>query len=139
MYAKRTIYLHSSAYFNVNNRIRKFNKHHFKHSFKVIGVIRRDDGQICYRVKGGYITADKSAVTNAYEYSLPRKVKVIDPNGIYSHKDKHFDAGNRMQFIKRGTRLKVADVVRDGNAARFMLKNGMFITSNKTRVKKSLF
>ena len=139
VYAKRTIYLHSSAYFNVNNRIRKFNKHHFKHSFKVIGVIRRDDGQICYRVKGGYITADKSAVTNAYEYSLPRKVKVIDPNGIYSHKDKHFDAGNRMQFIKRGTRLKVADVVRDGNAARFMLKNGMFITSNKTRVKKSLF
>ena len=135
VYAKKPIYLHRDIYFSPDNRIKKYRRRH--QGFKVIKIIRRNDGSLCYKVAGGYITADPAYITNVLASSIPRVVKVINPRGIYVHKSKHFDTGNIMKLLSKGTRIRIADVVQDGNKKRFQLRNGYYITSDRHQVKKA--
>ncbi|AQW21301.1 1,4-beta-N-acetylmuramidase [Lentilactobacillus curieae] len=83
-------------------------------------------------VASWYSTTEKH-VKPSYFTSLPANKKVTTSKAIYQYSDKNFK--NRIKKITAGKTLSVSSVVKsDGNAYRFQLTNGNFITANKAYV-----
>ncbi|GAY73600.1 GH25 family lysozyme [Lentilactobacillus kosonis] len=84
------------------------------------------------KVANWYSTSS-AHVTPSYFTNLPTSKKITTTKAIYQYSDKNFK--NRIKKVAAGTSLSVTNVVKsDGNAYRFQLANGNYITANKSYV-----
>ncbi len=81
----------------------------------------------------GYITADPEDVRSAYYHIVPATITVINPKGINGYKNA--DLTGKVTHYRQGTVLKVARILKDKTATRFVLTNGRIVTASKLLVK----
>lgn len=129
VYARRTIRLHRNV--ELTNPVKSYKKlpRHKAHSFKILGVAYSQNGIKRYRVKGGYITANKKQVVNQYYQSKPARVKIIHPKGLHQYRKANLTG--KIRHVKKGQVLKVKKVIKSDKATRLQLSNGSYITANK--------
>ncbi|MEE8824536.1 bacterial Ig-like domain (group 3) [Lentilactobacillus sunkii] len=129
VYARRTIRLHRNV--ELTNPVKSYKKlpRHKAHSFEILGVAYSQSGAKRYRVKGGYITANKKLVVNQYYQSKPARVKVIHPKGLHQYLKANLTG--KIRHVKKGHVLKVKKVIKSDKATRLQLSNGSYITGNK--------
>ena len=129
VYARRTIRLHRNV--ELTNPVKSYKKlpRHKAHSFKILGVAYSQNGTKRYRVKGGYITANKKLVVNQYYRSKPTRVKVIHPKGLHQYRKANLTG--KIRHVKKGQVLKVKKVIKSDKATRLQLSDGSYITGNK--------
>lgn len=134
VYAKRAIWVYKDT--NFKHVIKSYAKHSRTNAkmFTVTGKAYSKNGTLRYKTATGYITANSKYVAKLYYQTPPKKVKVIANKGIYEYAKKSFVKGNQVKHVKKGTVLKVKELVKNGSTNKFVLTNGHYITTNKTAV-----
>lgn len=131
VYAKRAMRLHSNV--SLTNPIKSYKKQSRAKaaSFRIQGVSYDKNGKKRYKVNGGYITAStKYVVDSHFRSSKVKQVRVIG-NKVNSYKNAKLSKSQQVRSYKKGTKLKVKRIVKQGRTTRFQLNNGRYITGNK--------
>lgn len=106
-------------------------------SFVVYGKAYSSAGRVRYVIgKNRYISPNS---VNKQYYDSGKTVYVINPNGIYSHKDSKFSSKIKaVHHYTQGTKITVKRTISLGSGlTRFQLSNGTYITSNRQFVSTS--
>lgn len=135
IYAKRALYQYPSATFKASQR-QQFHRHQPRikaDTFKVIGTVKSTAGRLRYHLSdGSYVTANPDYVANLYwQGQSYQRIKVTNPRGTYQYKQTTFKRANRQTYLKKGTVVKVTQVIHKGYMTRYQLANGQYITGNK--------
>lgn len=131
VYAKRAMRLHSNV--SLTNPTKSYKKQSRAKatSFRIQGVSYDKNGKKRYKVNGGYITASSKYVADShFRSSKVKQVRVIG-NKVNSYKDAKLSKSQQVRSYKKGTKLKVNRIVKQGRTTRFQLNNGHYITGNK--------
>lgn len=131
VYAKRAMRLHSNV--SLTNPTKSYKKQSRAKaaSFRIQGVSYDKNGKKRYKVKGGYITASSKYVADShFRSSKVKQVRVIG-NKVNSYKNAKLSKSQQVRSYKKGTKLKVKRIVKQGRTTRFQLNNGRYITGNK--------
>lgn len=131
VYAKRAMRLHSNV--SLTNPTKSYKKQSRAKaaSFRIQGVSYDNNGKKRYKVKGGYITASTKYVADShFRSSKVKQVRVIG-NKVNSYKNAKLSKSQQVRSYKKGTKLKVKRIVKQGRTTRFQLNNGRYITGNK--------
>ncbi|GAX00403.1 DUF5776 domain-containing protein [Secundilactobacillus silagei] len=131
VYAKRSMRLHKNV--SLTNPIKSYKKQARAKaaSFKIQGVAYDKNGNKRYKVKGGYITANSKYVADShFRSNKVKRVRVIG-NKVNSYKDVNLSSNKKVRSYKKGTKLNVKRIVKQGRMTRFELNNGRYITGNK--------
>lgn len=113
--------------------------------FVVTGYAASRGGRPRYRVRDvnhhsrtagltGYITTQPQYVTNTYYKQNPRRIRVINAQGVNAYR--RIKLTGKMRHYKRGTVLKVKRLESYHLTTRLVLTNGQYVTANKTLVMK---
>lgn len=135
IYAKRALYQYPSATFKASQR-QQFHRHQPRikaDTFKVVGTAKSTAGRLRYYLSdGSYVTANPDYVANLYwQGQSYQRIKVTNPRGTYQYKQTTFKRANRQTYLKKGTVVKVTQVIHKGYMTRYELANGQYITGNK--------
>ncbi|MBV0930367.1 hypothetical protein KTE19_06520 [Lentilactobacillus sp. IMAU92037] len=146
LYLTKGTSLYRSADFSNGNRLSKFTKQSrtkrpvFKvlaHAFSKAGnfrykVVDQNQGSKTYK-KTGYVTGASGYSSNLYYTTMPqsKRIQVINAKGIYQYKNANLT--NRRDRIAKGKTLRIKKVT-TGNATRYQLANGNYISANKQLV-----
>lgn len=146
IYAMKEISLHTTANFTSDNIIMTYVKKPriYRPRFMVIDTVRDSQNRLRYLVRDinsksdtygliGYITADPEYVRSAYYHIVPATITVINPKGINGYANN--DLTGKLAHYGQGTVLKVASILKDKTATRFILTNGQIVTASKILVK----
>lgn len=146
IYAMKEISLHSSVNFTNDNIVMTYVKKPriYRPRFMVIDTVRDSQNHLRYLVRDinsksdtyglmGYITADPEDVRSAYYHIVPATITVINPKGINGYKNT--DLTGKVTHYRQGTVLKVARILKDKTATRFVLTNDQIVTASKLLVK----
>ncbi|HBF74743.1 MAG TPA: hypothetical protein DDW71_05740, partial [Lactobacillus sp.] len=146
IYAMKEISLHTTANFTNDNIVMTYVKKPriYRPRFMVIDTVRDSQNRLRYLVRDinsksdtyglmGYITADPKDVRSAYYHIVPATITVINPKGINGYKNA--DLMGKVTHYRQGTVLKVARILKDKTATRFVLTNGQIVTASKLLVK----
>jgi transcriptional regulator of met regulon len=131
VYAKRAMRLHSNV--SLTNPTKSYKKQSRAKaaSFRIQGVSYDKNGKKRYKVNGGYITASSKYVADShFRSSKVKQVRVIG-NKVNSYKNAKLSKSQQVRSYKKGTKLKVKRIVKQGRTTRFQLNNGRYITGNK--------
>ncbi|MBL3630331.1 hypothetical protein JMK37_06840 [Lactobacillus sp. GPB7-4] len=82
----------------------------------------------------GYITTQPQYVTNTYYKQNPRRIRVINAQGVNAYR--RIKLTGKMRHYKRGAVLKVKRLESYHLTTRLVLTNGQYVTANKTLVMK---
>lgn len=136
VYAKRGLYLYKSATFATKNRVKAYAKKTRAKAptFKILGTARSANGVLRYKVKGGYITANKNYVAGLYYALNTKSIKVLSAAGINSYKTAKLSKSDRVKHYRKNTILKVKRIVKQGKVTRYQLTNGRYVSANKQLV-----
>ncbi|KRK86960.1 bacterial group 3 Ig-like protein [Lentilactobacillus sunkii DSM 19904] len=147
VYSTKGIYMYKNANFKKSQRMAYYPKvkRVNRHMFVVLGYDRSNGGALRYKVrdvnhgkktagKVGYITANRKYVVNVYYKGMPKsnKITVISKKGVHSYKNKNLTG--RTGTYKKGTHLRVKDIVKHNLTTRYQLTNGDYVTANKKLV-----
>ncbi|RWZ42254.1 hypothetical protein EQG69_11385 [Levilactobacillus brevis] len=113
--------------------------------FVVTGYATSKGGRPRYRVRDvnhhsrtagltGYITTQPQYVTNTYYKQNPRRIRVINAQGVNAYR--RIKLTGKMRHYKRGAVLKVKRLESYHLTTRLVLTNGQYVTANKTLVMK---
>ncbi|MCF7522529.1 DUF5776 domain-containing protein [Levilactobacillus brevis] len=113
--------------------------------FVVTGYATSKGGRPRYRVRDvnhhsrtagltGYITTQPQYVTNTYYKQNPRRIQVINAQGVNAYR--RIKLTGKMRHYKRGAVLKVKRLESYHLTTRLVLTNGQYVTANKTLVMK---
>ncbi|WP_251952733.1 DUF5776 domain-containing protein [Levilactobacillus brevis] len=113
--------------------------------FVVTGYAASRGGRPRYRVRDvnhhsrtagltGYITTQPQYVTNTYYKQNPRRIRVINAQGVNTYR--RIKLTGKMRHYKRGAVLKVKRLESYHLTTRLVLTNGQYVTANKTLVMK---
>ncbi|WP_214464576.1 MucBP domain-containing protein [Levilactobacillus brevis] len=145
VYALKKIGLYSQK--NFSNKTRKVWYHQKSRinrpMFVVKGYATSAKGHLRYLVKDvnhhsktagktGYITANGQYTLPVYYAGAPRKITVINPQGINAYRNAKL-SGKSVHY-KQGIRLTIEKIVKHHLTTRFVLSNGRYITANKKLV-----
>ncbi|MCH5461669.1 hypothetical protein HC026_03395 [Lactobacillus sp. LC28-10] len=131
VYAIRGMRLHKNV--SLTNPTRSYKKQSRAKAanFKIQGVAYDKNGNKRYKVKGGYITASSKYVADShFRSNKVKRVRVIG-NKVNSYKDVKLSSNQKVRSYKKGTKLNVKRIVKQGRLTRFELNNGRYITGNK--------
>lgn len=146
IYLTKGAYMYKSADFTNSNRLNKFTKQSRtkRPVFKVVGHTFSKTGSFRYKVtdqnkrsktykKTGYITGVRSYSSNLYYTSMPKskQVRVISSKGISQYKNANLTG--RQSHVDKNKTLRVKKMI-TGNATRYQLTNGNYISANKQLV-----
>lgn len=140
VYNVRTIFTHSKDTFRYNNRGHKYRytKRSLAHVFKVVGLDFNKNGTLRYRIsKDKYITANDKFVKPAYYKQNFKQYRIIQQQGAYAYSTKKFVNAHRIYHLKQNDLITVKQVIALGHITRLQLRNGLYVTSNKTFVIKA--
>lgn len=147
VYSTKGIYMYKNANFKRSQRMAYYPKvkRVNRHMFVVLGYDRSNGGALRYKVrdvnhgkktagKVGYITANRKYVVNVYYKGMPKsnKITVISKKGVHSYTNKNLTG--RTGTYKKGTHLRVKDIVKHNLTTRYQLTNGDYVTANKKLV-----
>ncbi|WP_203648761.1 DUF5776 domain-containing protein [Secundilactobacillus yichangensis] len=146
IYAMKQLNLYSEVNFTADNIIMTYVKKPriYRPRFVVIGTARDSQNRLRYLVRDintksdtfglvGYVTANTEFVRSAYYHSVPTTITVISPRGINGYVAA--DLTGKLTHYRQGTVLKVASVIQNRTATRFVLTNGQIVTASKLLVK----
>lgn len=146
IYALKQVSLHTSVNFTDDNILMTYVKKPriYRPRFMVIGTARDSQNRLRYLVRDinsksdtygiiGYLTADPESVRSAYYRIVPKTITVINPKGINAYANA--DLTGKLTHYRQGTVLKVANIIKDRTATRFILTNGQIVTASKVLVK----
>lgn len=146
IYALKQVSLHTSVNFTDDNILMTYVKKPriYRPRFMVIGTARDSQNRLRYLVRDinsksdtygliGYLTADPESVRSAYYHIVPKTITVINPKGINAYANA--DLTGKLTHYRQGTVLKVANIIKDRTATRFILTNGQIVTASKVLVK----
>ncbi|WP_105956658.1 DUF5776 domain-containing protein [Apilactobacillus quenuiae] len=147
VYNIRTIFVHKQLRFTNKNRIVRYVKmpRYKAKLLKVTGIAYYKNGIPRYRVIGGGMIADKhgtgviaanNSIVDAYYHHNFKTFRLIKPSGALVHTGKKFSNGNAVRKLYHGEIFKVDRVVKYHGLTRFYIGHGLYVTSNKTYVKK---
>ncbi|MEE8824605.1 bacterial Ig-like domain (group 3) [Lentilactobacillus sunkii] len=147
VYSTKGIYMYKNANFKKSQRMAYYPKvkRVNRHMFVVLGYDRSNGGALRYKVrdvnhgtktagKVGYITANRKYVVNVYYKGMPKnnKITVISKKGVHSYTNKNLTG--RTGTYKKGTHLRVKNIVKHNLTTRYQLTNGDYVTANKKLV-----
>ncbi|WP_461243771.1 amidase family protein [Secundilactobacillus muriivasis] len=132
VYAKTGINVYKDV--ELTHRVKHFTKQARTKAvtFNVLGVAYSKGGALRYRVKGGYITANKQVTAALYYQTNPKRVRVVAAHGIYEYQKFQFKASQRTTHLKKGAIVTVKLIKQQGKLVRLQLTNGQWVTGNKT-------
>lgn len=146
IYAMKEISLHTTPNFTNDNIVMTYVKKPriYRPRFMVIDTVRDSQNRLRYLVRDinsksdtyslmGYITANPEDVRSAYYHIVPTTITVINPKGINGYKNT--DLTGKVTHYRQGTVLKIARILKDKTATRFVLTNGQIVTASKLLVK----
>ncbi|WP_290123396.1 DUF5776 domain-containing protein [Secundilactobacillus silagei] len=77
------------------------------------------------------MTANSKYVADShFRSNKVKRVRVIG-NKVNSYKDVNLSSNKKVRSYKKGTKLNVKRIVKQGRMTRFELNNGRYITGNK--------
>ncbi|MFT8618050.1 MAG: DUF5776 domain-containing protein [Lentilactobacillus hilgardii] len=144
IYAKKSIYLYRSMDFAKKNRLTHYQKKSRINAdtFTVVGTARSRNHALRYKVrdtnnksrlfgKVGYVTARPSYVARLYYQTLPKSktITVIAKKGVDVYRSTK--QSNRINHYKRGTILKIKQIIKNNKVTNYQLRNGNYVTGNK--------
>ncbi|WP_057877505.1 MucBP domain-containing protein [Levilactobacillus paucivorans] len=146
VYATKKISLYSSKNFSKKARKVTYSKQKRTNRpmFVVTGYAKSKQGYKRYKVKDvnhesktdgktGYITTKHAYVVPVYYAVKHNKLKVINPKGVNSYKNKALKT-HKVKHYKKGQTLKVKKIVSYHLTTRYQLTNGKYVTANKKLV-----
>ncbi|WP_203643004.1 GH25 family lysozyme [Levilactobacillus andaensis] len=136
---KKTVYYdYNPKVVYARTEIKRYKDKEFKHPvdswpahtvFEVMSLVKYGKVTRFKLANGLYITANEAYVNRLYYVAGGKTKRVKSVSGTHRYKDKSLH--HVVDWWPAGTTFDVQKVVKDGNATRIKLSNGMYISGNK--------
>ncbi|WP_233758809.1 DUF5776 domain-containing protein [Levilactobacillus brevis] len=134
IYGKRALYTYKNATFKKNQRVSHFAQKAKAYApiFEVVGTAKSTSGNLRYKLTDGtYVTANTDYVGKLYWQGMYQKLYVTNPKGTNAYDGTRFAQATKQKHYRQGTPLTVVKKIQVGQATRYELTNGTYVTGNK--------
>lgn len=134
IYGKRALYTYKNATFKKNQRVSHYAQKAKAYApiFEVVGTAKSASGNLRYKLADGtYVTANADYVGALYWQGMYQKLYVTNPKGTNAYDGTSFAQVTKQKHYRQGTALTVVKQTEVGQATRYELTNGTYVTGNK--------